>query len=164
MRLKHFYVVTYDISDTRRRDRVVKILEAVGHRVNYSVFECFLTDIQYRNMCNRLSPLVVGKDDQVNIYPILFGMLCTDSLHSSATTQRVDDGGRDIGCGVAMIFDLLGLKSFAKIRFCGSLLIMSGLAENGRNYAKEYFSQMAFSCRKSCRICEKEVFLQRKEA
>ena len=29
-----------------------------------------LTDIQYRNMCNRLSPLVVGKDDQVNIYPI----------------------------------------------------------------------------------------------
>lgn len=70
MRLKHFYVVTYDISDTRRRDRVVKILEAIGHRVNFSVFECFLTDIQYRNMCDRLTSLVVGKDDQVNIYPI----------------------------------------------------------------------------------------------
>ena len=70
MRLKHFYVVTYDISDTKRRERVVKILEAIGHRVNYSVFECFLTDIQYRNMCSRLAPNVVGKDDQVNIYPI----------------------------------------------------------------------------------------------
>ena len=146
MRLKHFYVVTYDISDTRRRDRVVKILEAVGHRVNYSVFECFLTDIQYRNMCNRLSPLVVGKDDQVNIYPILFGMLCTDSLHSSATTQRVDDGGRGVGCGVMVLFDLLGLKSFAKIRLGGFRVIVSGLAEYGRSYAEEYFSQIAFSC------------------
>jgi len=73
MKHKHFYVVAYDIADDRRRSKVVKVLEAIGHRVNFSVFECMLTDIQYRNMCERLSKHVVAKDDQVIIYP-----LCTE--------------------------------------------------------------------------------------
>ena len=54
MKRKHFYVVTYDISDDKRRSQVVKLLEGNGTRMNYSVFECMLTDIQYRNMCNQL--------------------------------------------------------------------------------------------------------------
>ena len=70
MRHKHFYVVTYDISDTKRRDRVVKIMESLGTRMNYSVFECMLTEIQYKNMCKRLSKIVVRREDWINIYPI----------------------------------------------------------------------------------------------
>lgn len=70
MKRKHFYVVTYDIGDTKRRDKVVKTLEAVGDRVNLSVFECMLTDVQYRNLCERLEKLVLPRHDRVNIYPI----------------------------------------------------------------------------------------------
>lgn len=41
---KNFIVVAYDVSDDRRRSHVVKLLEKVGIRVNYSVFECMLSD------------------------------------------------------------------------------------------------------------------------
>ena len=73
MRRKKFYVVTYDISDDKRRHRVVKLMESLGTRMNYSVFECMLTDIQYKNMCNQLTKLVTKKEDWINIYP-----LCAD--------------------------------------------------------------------------------------
>ncbi len=65
MKHKHFYVVAYDIADDRRRSKVVKVLEAIGHRVNFSVFECMLTDIQYRNYCCPLKlkrALVIVRD------------------------------------------------------------------------------------------------------
>ena len=50
MKHKHFYVVTYDVGDTKRRDKVVKLMESIGTRMNFSVFECMLTDKQYQNM------------------------------------------------------------------------------------------------------------------
>ena len=46
---------------------------AFDMRMNYSVFECMLTDIQYKSMCKRLAKIVVRKEDWVNIYP-----LCTE--------------------------------------------------------------------------------------
>ena len=73
MKRKHFYVVTYDISDDKRRHQVVKLLESLGIRMNYSVFECMLTEIQYNTMCKRLAKIVVRREDWVNIYP-----LCTE--------------------------------------------------------------------------------------
>lgn len=70
MKKKHFYVVTYDIADDRRRDKVVKLMESIGTRMNYSVFECMLTDIQFRKMVDGLTKIVVRGSDWVNIYPI----------------------------------------------------------------------------------------------
>ncbi len=70
MKRKHFYVVAYDIADTKRRAKVVKLLEGLGLRVNFSVFECMLTKTQYETMCEQLRKLVVAREDQINIYPI----------------------------------------------------------------------------------------------
>ena len=72
-RKKHFYVVAYDVADDKRRQQMVKVLEALGTRMNYSVFECMLTDIQYRQMCEKIEKIVQRKEDWVNIYP-----LCTE--------------------------------------------------------------------------------------
>ncbi len=55
-------------------------------------------------------------------------------------------------------------ESFAKNAIDAFDLIMSTLKQNGRSDAEEKFSQMSFSCLKSCGICEKVVFLQRKRA
>ena len=41
---KDFWVIAYDIADDCRRSRIVKHIEKYGIRVNYSVFECMLTD------------------------------------------------------------------------------------------------------------------------
>jgi CRISPR-associated protein Cas2 len=35
-------VVSYDISDDKRRRKVAQIMEGYGYRVQYSVFECDL--------------------------------------------------------------------------------------------------------------------------
>lgn len=54
---KRMIVVAYDVSNDRRRAKVVKILEQVGVRVNFSVFECVITEKQYeslRKSCCRL--------------------------------------------------------------------------------------------------------------
>ena len=73
MKHKHFYVVTYDVSDTKRRDKVVKLMESIGTRMNYSVFECMLTEKQYQNMIARLEKIIEPVEDRINIYP-----LCTE--------------------------------------------------------------------------------------
>lgn len=73
MKHKHFFVVTYDISDTKRRDKVVKIMESIGTRMNFSVFECMLTEKQYLSMVNRLEKIAEPGEDRINIYP-----LCTE--------------------------------------------------------------------------------------
>ena len=53
----------------------MKLLDGIGTRMNYSEFECMLTDVQYRDMCQRLSKIVVRREDWVNIYP-----LCTEGF------------------------------------------------------------------------------------
>lgn len=73
MRHKHFYVVAYDVSDDKRRTKVVKVLEGLGTRVNLSVFECMLTDTQYRRMCGQLEKIAIRNEDHINVYP-----LCTE--------------------------------------------------------------------------------------
>ena len=34
------YVISYDISENKIRNKVAKILEGYGKRIQYSVFEC----------------------------------------------------------------------------------------------------------------------------
>lgn len=67
---KNFIVIAYDISDDRRRNHVVKLLEKVGLRINLSVFECLLTDGQYAKLQNDISKKIKVKEDLVIYYPI----------------------------------------------------------------------------------------------
>lgn len=67
---KNFVVVAYDISNDRRRSRVVKILERVGVRVNFSVFECMLTDVQYARLQKEILDAIKKREDTVVYYPI----------------------------------------------------------------------------------------------
>lgn len=79
-------VVSYDISDTKRRNRVAKIMEGNGYRVQYSVFECELDARQLMTLQRRLRPLVKKEQgDSVRFYP-----LCADCA------QRVLVIGNDL--------------------------------------------------------------------
>jgi CRISPR-associated protein Cas2 len=64
------YLVTYDISNDRRRKKVSDILEGYGRRVQYSVFECRLPREKYREMKDRLMKVVNVEKDGFRIYPI----------------------------------------------------------------------------------------------
>lgn len=67
---KNFIVVAYDVADDRRRSHVVKLLEKVGVRINFSVFECLLTDTQFTKLQYEISKKIKAKKDIVVYYPI----------------------------------------------------------------------------------------------
>ena len=62
---RHFVVVSYDIPDDRRRNRVCKLLKDYGERVQYSVFECMLRPDDLKRLRERLKPLLVLEEDDV---------------------------------------------------------------------------------------------------
>lgn len=49
---------------------MVKVLDAIGTRMNLSVFECMLTEVQYNKMCRQLEKIAVRGEDNINIYPL----------------------------------------------------------------------------------------------
>lgn len=67
---KLFCVVVYDIKSDRHRIRISKILEKYGIRVNYSVFECMFTQLQFRRVQEMLQKQIQHKDDSVIFYPM----------------------------------------------------------------------------------------------
>lgn len=67
---KRFYVVAYDIADDKRRYRVVKILEGIASRINFSVFECMLSEQQYKDLVKQLETVIDKENDEIVFYPI----------------------------------------------------------------------------------------------
>lgn len=66
-------VVTYDISTTnqrgvRRLERIAKICEGYGTRVQYSVFECRLSGARYVRLVADLLDAIDNRADSINIY------------------------------------------------------------------------------------------------
>jgi len=64
------YLVIYDISDDKRRRRVFNLLEGYGRRVQFSAFECVLTDRKFEELRTRLVKVVKMDVDSVRFYPI----------------------------------------------------------------------------------------------
>jgi CRISPR-associated protein Cas2 len=65
-----FYVVAYDIPDDKRRKKVADLLEGYGKRVQYSVFECVLTQAKYDELRSKLRKRVKLSEDSVRFYPL----------------------------------------------------------------------------------------------
>lgn len=66
-----FYVVSYDIAETKLRNRVAKLLEGYGSRVQYSVFECELDRERYHVLWKHLSEITLDEEtNSIRIYPL----------------------------------------------------------------------------------------------
>ena len=63
-----FVVVTYDITDDRRRMHVSDELENFGARVNFSVFECHLEAESLADLKQRLAEKIDSSEDNVRYY------------------------------------------------------------------------------------------------
>lgn len=61
-------LVSYDISDDRRRTKLAHALKDFGKRVQYSVFECQLTDPQVDRLRARVTKLIEEEEDSVRFY------------------------------------------------------------------------------------------------
>ncbi len=65
-----FYIVAYDIPSDKRRQKVANLLEGYGKRVQYSVFECVLTQAKYNELHQRLKRKIELTEDNVRFYPL----------------------------------------------------------------------------------------------
>ena len=66
-------LITYDVSTqdaagSRRLRNVAKICEAHGQRVQNSVFECALSEAQFREMQHQLTQIIDMQQDSLRFY------------------------------------------------------------------------------------------------
>ncbi len=85
-----FFVVSYDISDNRRRKRVSDILlDFGGRRVQYSVFECRLAAREFARLRRKLHKLRKASDS------IRYYFLCRRCFNRMASDEDVELRERD---------------------------------------------------------------------
>jgi CRISPR-associated protein Cas2 len=65
--MRRRYLITYDISDDKRRDRVFKVLRDRGDHVQFSVFLCELNGREHALLKGELQEAVHQREDQVLI-------------------------------------------------------------------------------------------------
>ena len=61
-------LVVYDIPDDKRRAKLATFLEGYGRRVQYSVFECFLSLAEMEQLYGQIKRRVNADDDDVRLY------------------------------------------------------------------------------------------------
>ncbi|MHC5611164.1 MAG: CRISPR-associated endonuclease Cas2 [Nostoc sp.] len=86
-----FYLVCYDIVSDTRRNKVAKLLEAYGLRVQKSVFECVLDENQYTTLSKYLVRLVNKREDQVRFYPMSAHTRCKIAVLGTQPQLVIDD-------------------------------------------------------------------------
>ena len=61
-------LLAYDIAEPRRLARVARICEDHGVRVQYSLFECRLTEGEFDRLWARLEETILRSDDRLVAY------------------------------------------------------------------------------------------------
>lgn len=86
------YVIAYDVADDRRREAVAAVLATHGARVQLSVFECDLPDLDaLRHVKDRIRALIDADEDQVRLYPLpASSTRCLEVLGNRRLEERAD--------------------------------------------------------------------------
>lgn len=64
------FLVTYDIPNDSRRVKVATALEGYGQRVQFSVFEIWVTGAMQRELRQTLEGLIDAEQDSVRLYQL----------------------------------------------------------------------------------------------
>ncbi|GEB35794.1 MULTISPECIES: CRISPR-associated endonuclease Cas2 [Brevibacillus] len=92
--MRHFVLVSYDISDQKRWRKVFKLMKGQGEHVQYSVFLCQLTEIQQVKLKVSLAELIHHAEDQVMFVKI--GPVTKDQLDKRIATVGREFLPRDL--------------------------------------------------------------------
>lgn len=65
---RKLYLICFDIVDDRIRNKVAKVLEGYGDRVQKSVFECVLSKSQLKKLKDKISRIIKAEEDSVHFY------------------------------------------------------------------------------------------------
>ncbi len=67
------YMICYDIAHDAKRERARKTLSEYGDHIQYSLFECYLSEGDVDALKNRLEELIDDRTDSVRFYPLCSG-------------------------------------------------------------------------------------------
>ena len=65
--MSHWWLVSYDVRDAKRLRKAAKLCEGSGHRVQYSVFRCWLSARDVECLRWQLTELLKPEDDALLI-------------------------------------------------------------------------------------------------
>lgn len=89
-----FYLVIYDLPDNKlankRRNRLHKLLCGYGKWTQYSVFECFLTPVQFAKLQSKLQKVIKPVEDSIRIYVLDAGSLKRTIVYGSEKPREDD--------------------------------------------------------------------------
>lgn len=63
--MRHTYLVCYDITEDKRRDRAFRVCKNHGVHLQFSVFECDLNASELATLQRELTEVISMTDDQV---------------------------------------------------------------------------------------------------
>ncbi|BAZ80995.1 MAG: CRISPR-associated endonuclease Cas2 [Sphaerospermopsis kisseleviana] len=88
----HFYLIIYDLPDSKaankRRTRLHKMLGGYGKWTQYSVFECFLTAVQFATLQTKIERLIKSEEDSIRIYVLDAGSVKKTITYGSETPRQ----------------------------------------------------------------------------
>jgi CRISPR-associated protein Cas2 len=88
----HNFLIIYDISDDKRRKKVSDVLEGIGIRVNFSVFEVQINTVQLTTIEEELISIIQPNIDSIRIYHICKNCVSkSKSLSNQANPFEVGD-------------------------------------------------------------------------
>ncbi len=64
---RRHYLITYDVSDDKRRTRLFDMLEGQGDHAQYSVFFCDLSPAELATLRSAITAIIHHREDQVLI-------------------------------------------------------------------------------------------------
>lgn len=82
------YLISFDISNGRRRNKVAKVLLGIGFRVQKSVFEVFLDTDKLNDYEDTLLQAINPDTDSIRIYPL--NKTCDDAILIIGRGKRID--------------------------------------------------------------------------
>lgn len=86
-----FVVVSYDIVEDKKRNKLAKKMCGFGSRVQYSVFECIVNAAQYKRMKQEALKWIDPKTDSLRLY-ILCGE-CREKIESYGRKRGIEEDG-----------------------------------------------------------------------
>ena len=64
------YLVTYDICNDNRREKVIRLLNDYGRRVQFSCFEIDISSQELESLVSGLKEVINEEEDRIYIFPI----------------------------------------------------------------------------------------------
>jgi CRISPR-associated protein Cas2 len=61
-------VITYDVREDKRRTKIHRVLKSYGQWMQFSVFECNVSETEYVRLRSRLGKLIKPEQDSIRFY------------------------------------------------------------------------------------------------